>query len=228
MQKNMYCIKKDKLTMNVEFEDLGVQDYNSVWALQEQYMEDVQNGGVNRLLFTEHPHIYTLGRNGHEENMLNKPDDAALLRVNRGGDITYHGPGQLVAYTIFRLYDFGGDIRTFVHNLEEVVIKAIAHYDILGGRINNAAGVWIGVDTPSLRKICALGLRCSHAVTMHGFALNVNTNLNYFDNINPCGFKDKGVTSISKEKGYSIPIDEVKTFILQEFRDVFGISFQDY
>ncbi|MDR1814227.1 MAG: lipoyl(octanoyl) transferase LipB [Tannerella sp.] len=211
--------------MNVELRDLGVKDYQSVWELQERLMEDVQNGGVNRLLFVEHPHVYTLGRNGHEDNMLHKPEDADLLRVNRGGDITYHGPGQLVVYTIFRLYDFGGDIRSFVHNLEEVVIRTIAHYGIKGDRIGKAAGVWLDTDTPAVRKICALGLRCSHAVTMHGFALNVNTDLDYFGNINPCGFTDKGVTSIAEETGCQIPMEDVKELIKQQFTDVFKISF---
>jgi len=207
----------------IEYQDIGTIDYRSAWRLQEEIMADVQSGGVNRVLLLEHPHVYTLGRNGDEANMLHLPPDADLLRVNRGGDITYHGPGQLVVYTIVRLYDFGGDIRAFVHGLEETVIRVIADYGIVGERLEKATGVWLDPCKPAAaRKICAIGLRCSQAVTMHGFALNVNTKLEYFNNINPCGFHDKGVTSMAREIGAEVDMGEVKRLVKRRFEAVFG------
>jgi lipoyl(octanoyl) transferase len=207
-----------------EWKDLGLLDYSTAWKLQEALMEDVQAGGANRLLTVEHPHVYTLGRNGNPSNMLHKPEDAELIAVNRGGDITYHGPGQLVVYPIFHLPGFGVEIREFVHGLEETVIRTIGAYGLNGCRIKKATGVWLDADTPAARKICAIGLRCSRSVTMHGFALNVSTNLAYFNHINPCGFTDKGVTSIEKETGEKINFEEVKQLVLQNFREVFGME----
>jgi lipoyl(octanoyl) transferase len=206
--------------------DIGTRDYMTVWNLQEKLMTEVQNGGLNKVLTVEHPHVYTLGRNGNEANMLSKPPEADLYRVNRGGDITYHGPGQLVVYPIVRLYDFGGDIKAFVHGLEEVVIRTIAELGIEGARIAKATGVWLEPQTPVARKICAIGLRCSHAVTMHGFALNVNTNLEFFNYINPCGIKDKGVTSIERETGVIQDMNYIKTLVIKYFTAIFGMDFQ--
>jgi lipoyl(octanoyl) transferase len=210
-----------------QWTDLGLLDYSSAWKLQETLMEEVQAGGRNHLLTVEHPHVYTLGRNGNPANMLHKPEEAGFIAVNRGGDITYHGPGQLVVYPVFHLPRFGVEIREFVHGLEEIVIRTISDYGLNGCRIQKATGVWLEADTSAARKICAIGLRCSRSVTMHGFALNVNTNLAYFNHINPCGFTDKGVTSIEKETGREINFEEVKQLVLQNFREVFGMEFRE-
>jgi len=207
------------------YTDLGTLDYQTVWAMQEKLMIEVQSGSMNQLLMVEHPHVYTLGRNGNPANMLYKPADAELIKVNRGGDITYHGPGQLVVYTIVRIRDYGVEIREFVHGLEEVVIRTVGEYGISGDRLPKATGVWLDPQTPFARKICAIGLRCSQGVTMHGFALNVNTNLLYFNNINPCGFTDKGVTSIEKEQGEKADMNDVKKYVIQYFKEVFGMVF---
>jgi lipoyl(octanoyl) transferase len=207
----------------VEWTDLGVQDYRSVWQMQETLMSEIQLGErTSRVLTVEHPHVYTLGRNGNSANMLHLPSNAELVKVNRGGDITYHGPGQLVVYTIIRLNDLGLDIRQFVHGLEEVVIRTVGVYGVAGRRIPKATGVWLDPDSPDVRKICAIGLRCSRSTTMHGFALNVNTDLTYFNHINPCGFADRGVTSLEKETGKTMDFVAVKTIVMQNFASVFG------
>lgn len=208
-----------------EWTDLGLRDYRSVWELQETLMLDVQSGGCNRLLTVEHPHVYTLGRSGNQANMLHKPANAEFLKVNRGGDVTYHGPGQLVVYPIVRIHDFAPTLREFVHGLEEVVIRSIGEYGIKGDRIAKATGVWLDADQPVARKICAIGLRCSRGVTMHGLALNVNTDLSYFNFINPCGFTDKGVTSVEKETGQQAALEAVKSLVLKNFTAVFGMEF---
>jgi lipoyl(octanoyl) transferase len=207
----------------IEYMDLGMQDYLTVWHKQEELMSKVQTGDSPHVLLTvEHPHVYTLGRNGNPANMLHLPAEAELVKVNRGGDITYHGPGQLVAYTIFRLNDLGFDIREFVYGLEEVVINTIGTYGVSGFHVPKATGVWLEPDTKSARKICAIGLRCSKATTMHGFALNINTDLTYFNNINPCGFTDKGVTSLAVETGKKTDFEAVKKLVVQNFASVFG------
>ncbi|MDR2472011.1 MAG: lipoyl(octanoyl) transferase LipB [Tannerella sp.] len=204
-----------------EFQDIGLIDYQAAWTMQEELMKDVQTGGTNRVLFVEHPHVYTLGRNGDTSNMLHQPTDTQLIKINRGGDITYHGPGQLVVYTILRIRDYGVEIREFVHGLEETVIRTISHYGINATRLAKATGVWLDPLTPAVRKICAIGLRCSQGVTMHGFALNVNTDLKYFSYINPCGFTNKGVTSIERETGEQADMDEVKKLVKQNFTQIF-------
>jgi len=217
---------------NAAWIDLGTLHYAEAWKQQEKLLEKLiaekQAGisGRHYLLLVEHPSIYTLGKNGNQANMLIVPSCAQqpeLLRVNRGGDITYHGPGQLVVYPIFRLDALGIGIKEYVHRLEEVVIRTIAAYSVQGSRMEKATGVWLDVQTEAARKICAIGVRCSQSVTMHGFALNVNTDLNYFNYINPCGFSDKGVTSLAKETGKKPDMEDVKNLVLQYFEEIFGI-----
>ena len=218
--------------------DLQTMNYSDAWKKQgvllDKLKAEKQAGkfDVNYLLLVEHPHVYTLGRNGDETNMLInliqlKAKDAEFIKVDRGGDITYHGYGQLVAYPIIRLDAFGIGIKEYVFRLEEVVIRTIAKFGLKGERLQNAIGVWLDVDLPSARKICAIGVKCSGFVTMHGFALNVNTDLEYFNYINPCGFIDKGVTSLKKELKRKIDLAEVKAIVLQNFEDVFEMKFVD-
>lgn len=168
---------------------------------------------VNRLIFCEHPHVYTLGKHGKEMNMLLnqaqlKQIGAELFHIDRGGDITYHGPGQLVCYPILCLEDFHLGVKEYIALLENAVIRVCRSYGIEAGRVKGATGVWLASGTPEERKICAIGVRCSHFVTMHGLALNVNTDLHYFGHIHPCGFINKGVTSIAHETGHEVPMEE--------------------
>ena len=222
--------------------DLGHKDYKETWDYQESLFEEIvelkrknraENTDLptpNYFLFVEHPHVYTLGKSGHIENLL--IDEAALAKkgasfykINRGGDITYHGPGQIVGYPIIDLENFFTDIHKYLRLLEEVIIRTLADYGIKGERSEGETGVWLDVGTPFARKICAMGVRASRWVTMHGFALNVNTDLGYFDNIIPCGIRGKAVTSLnvelSKEK---VDTEEVKTNILKHFEEIFGVS----
>lgn len=222
--------------------DLGHKDYKETWDYQERLFEEIvelkrknraENTEVptpNYFLFVEHPHVYTLGKSGHIENLL--IDEAALAKkgasfykINRGGDITYHGPGQIVGYPIIDLENFFTDIHKYLRLLEEVIIRTLADYGIKGERSEGETGVWLDVGTPFARKICAMGVRASRWVTMHGFALNVNTDLGYFDNIIPCGIRGKAVTSLnvelSKEK---VDTEEVKTHILKHFEEIFGVT----
>ena len=222
--------------------DLGHKDYKETWDYQESLFEEIvelkrknraENTELptpNYFLFVEHPHVYTLGKSGHIENLL--IDEAALAKkgasfykINRGGDITYHGPGQIVGYPIIDLENFFTDIHKYLRSLEEVIIRTLADYGIKGERSEGETGVWLDVGTPFARKICAMGVRASRWVTMHGFALNVNTNLGYFDNIIPCGIRGKAVTSLnvelSKEK---VDTEEVKTHILKHFEEIFGVT----
>ena len=222
--------------------DLGHKDYKETWDYQESLFEEIvelkrknraENTEIptpNYFLFVEHPHVYTLGKSGHIENLL--IDEAALAKkgasfykINRGGDITYHGPGQIVGYPIIDLENFFTDIHKYLRSLEEVIIRTLADYGIKGERSEGETGVWLDVGTPFARKICAMGVRASRWVTMHGFALNVNTDLGYFDNIIPCGIRGKAVTSLnvelSKEK---VDTEEVKRYILKHFEEIFGVS----
>lgn len=227
----------------VLFKDLGRIAYDKAWDYQEGLLqenlrikaarfstpdislplEDTQH----HLLFCEHPHVYTLGKSGHIENLLVndsrlKELSVSFFKTNRGGDITYHGPGQIVGYPILDLEHFVTDLGKYMRNLEEVVIRTIAHYGIEGDRLPGATGVWLDAGVKgNARKICAMGVRCSRWVTMHGFALNVNTDLKYFDHIVPCGITDKSVTSIQKELGRSVDEAEVKEIIKKEFSEVF-------
>jgi len=201
--------------------DWGLTEYNEAWTRQEELFNrsiDKKKDGLetgNYLVFCEHPHVYTLGKSGDEHNMLLdyiqlQACDAVFVRTNRGGDITYHGPGQVVGYPIFDLANFNLGLKQYIHKIEEAIIHTLALYNIPSSRLDGATGVWLDVGQPTCRKICAIGVRSSRYVTMHGFALNVNTNLNYFSYINPCGFVDKGVTSMEKELGAQVDMGELK------------------
>jgi lipoyl(octanoyl) transferase len=215
------------------FRDMGIVEYAQAWDYQEKLFREIidaklnNTNALNYLLFCEHPHVYTLGKSGSDTNLLlNKQalekKGATFFRTNRGGDITYHGPGQIVGYPILDLEAFNLGIRTYIEMLEESVISLLKTYDINAGRLDGASGVWLDVGTTSARKICAIGVRSSRFVTMHGFAFNVNTNLDYFSYINPCGFVDKGVTSMQKELGKELHIetvkDKLKNIILEMLR----------
>ena len=208
-------------TMELRTTDWKTIEYTYAWELQTSIFEEVINAKlnglpyVNQIIMCEHPHVYTLGRSGKDDNMLLNEEqlkeiDATLFHIDRGGDITYHGPGQLVCYPILNLEDYSLGLKEYVHMLEEAVIRVCELYGIKAGRLENATGVWIDRDTSRARKICAIGVRCSRYVSMHGLAFNVNTDMRYFSYINPCGFIDKGVTSLSQELGYIIPMEEVK------------------
>lgn len=208
----------------LEFVDWSLLPYSEAWARQtacfEMLLRAKQAGEPcrNRVFFCEHPHVYTLGRSGKSWNMLIGEEQlkrigATYYHVDRGGDITYHGPGQQVCYPILNLEDFGLGLKAYVHVLEEAVIGVCAAYGIRAGRVDHATGVWLDGDTSRARKICAIGVRSSRFVTMHGLALNVNTDLRYFSYIHPCGFVDKGVTSLKQELGREVPMDEVRSLL---------------
>jgi lipoyl(octanoyl) transferase len=232
--------------MDIQFRDLGVMGYQEAWDLQEQLLRDnialkaaaraagdtdpASVATINHLLFVEHPHVYTLGKSGDISNVLISEEDRnaqgiSFFHTNRGGDITYHGPGQIVGYPIIDLEKYYTDIGRYLRNLEEVIIRVMAHYGLKGERSKGETGVWLDPDVVgSERKICAMGVRCSRWVTMHGFAFNVNTDLSYFGHIIPCGIKNKQVTSLEKELGYSLPLEEVKGVVREEFVRMFGVS----
>ena len=230
----------------VSFRDLGLAPYKETWDFQEELFErNVQRKLQNRLegktdgegtedvlLFVEHPHVYTLGKSGDSFHLLVSEEKlkeigATYYPINRGGDITYHGPGQIVGYPLLDLEHFFTDIHKYMRYLEEAIIRTIAHYGIVGGRIDGLTGVWLDIDDPQkARKIAALGVKCSRWLTMHGFAFNVNTDLNYFNHIVPCGITDKKVTSLSNELGHEMDMDEVKRILLQELADVFQFEIQ--
>ncbi|EKY13176.1 MULTISPECIES: lipoyl(octanoyl) transferase LipB [Capnocytophaga] len=219
--------------------DLGTKDYKECWDYQEQLFQEIVAQKANNktlatplptnnyFLFVEHPHVYTLGKSGHIENLLINEQalqdkGATFYKINRGGDITYHGPGQIVGYPILDLDNFFTDIHKYLRSLEEVIILTLADYGLKGERSEGETGVWIDVGTPFARKICAMGVRASRWVTMHGFALNVNTDLGYFDNIIPCGIRGKAVTSLNVELAKAtIPLAEVKERILLHFAEIF-------
>jgi lipoyl(octanoyl) transferase len=218
--------------------DLGLKDYKETWDFQQEIQESLirsattgsNPGGQACLLFVEHPHVYTLGKSGKENNLLINPEflasiGATFYKTDRGGDITYHGPGQLVGYPILDLNALGMGVKKYIELLEESIIQTLRHFGIETARLDGATGVWIapGSHAPG-RKICALGVRVSRGITMHGFALNVNTDLNYFRYINPCGFTDKGVTSLEQEVGCIIPMDQVKKLLLENFCKQFGVT----
>jgi lipoyl(octanoyl) transferase len=225
--------------------DLGIIDYQEAWDYQENlFNEIVSQKAVNRdlpqceqtekfnyFLFCEHPHVYTLGKSGSEDNLLVnyiqlQAKDAKFYKINRGGDITYHGPGQIVGYPILDMEEFGIGVKEYIHKLEEAIILTLKEYGIESGRLDGAIGVWLDAGVPGkARKICAIGVRTSRYVTMHGFAFNVNTNLDYFNHINPCGFTDKGVTSLEKELGDKQDFEKVKGDVLRNIQEVFQMKF---
>lgn len=210
----------------ITYLDWGVKEYNEAWKEQEKLFNanlewKQQNQPThNYLVFCEHPHVYTLGKSGDEHNLLLnyiqlQAKNASFVQTNRGGDITYHGPGQLVGYPIFDLANFGIGLRQYIELLEEAIIEFIALYGLKGERLEGATGVWLDATTPRARKICAIGVRSSRYVTMHGFALNITTDLSYFSHINPCGFTDKGVSSLALETGVEPDFELVKQQLRQ-------------
>lgn len=229
---------------NTQFKDLGKVDYKETWDLQTEIFEEIIKRKVanrdldpseqvlprNTLIFCEHPHVYTLGKSGKKDHLL--LDDAGLkekqatyYHINRGGDITYHGPGQIVGYPILDLEQFFTDIHKYLRLIEEAVILTLAEYGIKAGRIDKYTGVWIDEEIPEkARKICAIGVKCSRWVTMHGFAFNVNSNLEYFKNIIPCGIDDKDVTSMQRELGREVDFEEVKSKLLKHLVELLGIN----
>ena len=219
----------------VFFKNLGLIDFKDAWDIQESILNSIvadkkqKKTTKNYLLFCQHPHVYTLGKSGNKENLLlNKKElsnnDAQFYKINRGGDITYHGPGQLVVYPIFDLDNFFTDIHRYLRCLEDVVIGVLKNYSIAGLRLDGATGVWLKNKNFDFKKICAMGVRASRWVTMHGLAFNVDVNMDYFNNIIPCGIYNKSVTSIEKELGEKISFEEVKDKIKSHFIDLFEIE----
>lgn len=219
----------------VVFRDLQNLSYQEAFVLQQQLMDEVIDAKSSKpkagfLLFVEHPHVYTLGKSGSEGNLLIDQiqllaKNAEFYKTNRGGDITYHGPGQIVGYPILNLDFLGLGVKAYVDGIEEAIINTLNHFGLSGKRMSGATGVWLDPDSKSkARKICAIGVRVSRAVTMHGFAFNVNTDLSYFNYINPCGFIDKGVTSLSKELNSTINIEHVKALCKLELEKSLGIQ----
>ncbi len=226
----------------VSYQDLGVIGYEEAWDYQEQLLKSIVEVKVanrtretptdtkNHLLFCEHPHVYTIGKSGDQDHLLLgdsqlEKKNVQFFRTNRGGDITYHGPGQLVGYPVLDLENFYTDIHRYLRDLEESIMKTLEYFEIPAGKVEGLTGVWVDVDSLAPRKICAMGVRTSRWVTMHGFALNINTDLSYFDNIVPCGIADKGVTSIQQELGSKVSVEEVKKVLLKRLTEVFGFRF---
>lgn len=224
--------------------DWGLLDYQEAWDKQEDVFASTlaikHDNRVNKtdtitpnyLIFTEHPHVYTLGKSGHPEYLLLDDEglqakQATFYKINRGGDITYHGPGQIVGYPIIDLDNFFTDIHLYLRTLEEAVIRTCADYGISAGRYDGFTGVWIDADNERARKICAMGVRASRWVTMHGFAFNINTDLSYFGHIIPCGIDDKDVTSLERELGRKLDIEEVKGKLKQHIAALFGMLLID-
>ena len=223
----------------IQLEDLGLKDYKETWDYQETLFKAIldtkiknsrEDAGLetdNHFLFVEHPHVYTLGKSGDMSNLLLNEEQltqkgATFYKINRGGDITYHGPGQIVGYPILDLENFFTDIHKYLRLLEEMIILTLAEYGIKSERSKGETGVWLDVGTPFARKICAMGVRASRWVTMHGFALNVNADLGYFDNIIPCGIRGKAVTSLNNELGVKLVDEtEVKEKLLKHFKILF-------
>ncbi len=228
----------------VHYQNLGLIPYAEAWELQESLLR--VNTGLKQsaerglsplkiptqhyLLFCEHPHVYTLGKSGHESHLLideatRAAEGIEYFKINRGGDITYHGPGQITGYPIFDLEKLKPDLVWYLRTMEEVMIALLADYGLVGGRVEGATGVWLGIGGASERKICAFGVKCSRWVTMHGFALNVNSDLRFFDHIVPCGIPDKGVTSLEKELGYRLDMAEVEGHLKGHFASQFGLEY---
>lgn len=234
------------LYKSVKYHDLQLIDYKEAWDYQDTIHKELvnqklktRNGKPNQslpfshLILCEHPHVFTLGRSGKQNNLLIQDDflkqiGASYFITDRGGDITYHGPGQIVGYPIFDLDQFGYSAKKYIYSLEEAIILTLKEFAIHSSRLKGATGVWLDADKPELvRKICAIGVRISRSITMHGFALNINTNLKYFNYIHPCGFVDKGVTSLQKELGSEQDIEQVKDILKSHLSSIFKIDLQD-
>ncbi|MFN0048239.1 MAG: lipoyl(octanoyl) transferase LipB [Cytophagales bacterium] len=230
----------------VTYKNLGLIDYQKAWDYQELIFKQIidikvanrdlppseQASTTNHILICEHPHVYTLGKSGKKENLLISADEliqknATYYEINRGGDITYHGPGQLVVYPVLDLDNFFTDIHRYLRCLEEAVIQTLAEFDIVGERVEGFTGVWIEANSVNARKICAMGVRASRWVTMHGLALNVNTDLTYFKNIVPCGIGNKEVTSMAKELGYAPDLKQVEQILFEKIELVFGMKIEN-
>ncbi len=233
--------KYTMVNKEVIYQDWGILDYQEAWSRQETlFNEIIATKTANRtnqtalatsnyLIFVEHPHVYTLGKSGKPDHLLLDEKDleqkgATYYKINRGGDITYHGPGQLVGYPILDLDNFFTDIHLYLRTLEEAIILTLEEYGIVGGRSPGFTGVWLDADKQNARKICAMGVRSSRWVTMHGFALNVNSNLDYFNNIVPCGIENKAVTSMDKELGAEVDFDEVKAKLKAHLASLFNMK----
>lgn len=232
------------MSYSISYQDIGVREYEDTWHLQENIFRKLidkklhnfqnssadENSGPGTLIFVEHPHVYTLGKSGSENNLLIdniqlKAKDAKFFKTDRGGDITYHGPGQIVGYPIFDLERINVGLKEYIYRIEEAVIATICHFGISGSRLEGATGVWLDSDSRGkARKICAIGVKASRYITMHGFAFNVNTDLTYFDYINPCGFTDKGVTSLEKELGEKQDFEEVKLIVKNNIQKIFDLK----
>ncbi|GAB4331500.1 MAG: lipoyl(octanoyl) transferase LipB [Bacteroidales bacterium] len=237
--------KSKSAAIPVVFRDLGQMPFGEAWKLQQELHSGIvarrrtgpntagqaPGPGNDWLLFVEHPHVYTLGKSGKETNLLVdsrrlEAMGASFYHIDRGGDITYHGPGQLVGYPIFDLEAAGLGVKAYIHNIESAIITLLEHYGITATRYEKGTGVWLDTDDPArVRKICAIGVKVSRAITMHGFALNVNTDLSYFRAINPCGFTREGVTSMAVELGKEVDFDEVKENLKRIFAETFGYTY---
>ncbi len=226
---------------NIEYKDLGSMDYAKAWDYQEKLFntildikklrregeETLRLTTPNFLLFCEHQHVYTLGKSGSQSNLLInkellKSKGASFYKTNRGGDITYHGPGQIVGYPVLDLENFDIGIKDYISLIEETIINTLKEYNIASGRLSGASGVWLDADNNNARKICAIGVKTSRFVSMHGFAFNVNTDLDFYNFINPCGHIDKGVTSLAKEMGKEMDMSEVKERVRHKFTGLFS------
>ena len=232
------------MSYSVIYEDIGRKDYKESWDYQADIFnrlvdskkpgtrigESIRNILPGKLIFVEHPHVYTLGKSGSEKNLLLdliqlKAKDASFYRIDRGGDITYHGPGQIVGYPIFDLETIMIGLKEYIYRLEEAIIRTVNEFSLTASRLDGGTGVWLDPEVPGkARKICAIGVKASRYITMHGFAFNVNTDLTYFNNINPCGFTDKGVTSLQKELGICQDFESVKRKVKKNLQEVFDLN----
>jgi lipoyl(octanoyl) transferase len=232
------------LSYSVIYKDIGHKDYKETWDYQAEIFarlvdskkqgpqagDSLLNNLPGTLIFVEHPHVYTLGKNGSEKNLLLdyiqlQAKDASFYRIDRGGDITYHGPGQIVGYPIFDLESLKIGLKEYIYRLEEAIIRTVSEFGLTASRLNGGTGVWLDPEiSGKARKICAIGVKTSRFVTMHGFAFNVNTNLTYFNYINPCGFTDKGVTSLEKELGMKQNLISVKAVVKRNLQKIFDLN----
>lgn len=220
--------------MKIKIIDIGTKSFEDAYQYQLEKVDELvdkrnEQEFAGYFIYVEHPHVYTLGRHGKTDNLLISEQllskiNASFVKTDRGGDITYHGPGQIVGYPILDLMKLQISPKNYVFNLEEVIIRVLAKYGIHADRINGSIGVWLDVDKPQPRKICSIGIRITRNITMHGFALNVNNDLKYFSYINPCGFTNIAVTSIANELAHSVDLEEVKKEILINFQEIFAIQ----